>query len=117
MTVVQNAIDTAALDEAHRKMTERQIIEVQAEYGLTLGRTGLFSGPERPQAHPVPEAGRHLRWIATTSSGSGPAARRSWRHVQSCASADAGAGPVAISAPGRPRPRRVTTGRSGRTPG
>jgi len=44
VTVVQNAIDTTALDEAYRKVTKCQIDEFQAEYGLTAGRTGLFLG-------------------------------------------------------------------------
>ncbi|WBO64907.1 glycosyltransferase family 4 protein [Streptomyces camelliae] len=44
VTVVQNAIDTKALDEAYRDVTPSQITELRQRYGLTAGRTGLFIG-------------------------------------------------------------------------
>lgn len=44
VTVVQNSIDTTALGEAYRQVTDGQLTEVRGEYGLTSGRTGLFVG-------------------------------------------------------------------------
>jgi len=48
VTVVQNAIDTKALGEAYRSVTQGQITEFRREYGLTAGRTGLFLGALSP---------------------------------------------------------------------
>ncbi|MFD9129977.1 glycosyltransferase family 4 protein [Kitasatospora sp. NPDC059571] len=44
VTVVQNAVDTAALDAAYRAVTPEQLAALRAEYGLRAGRTGLFVG-------------------------------------------------------------------------
>ncbi|MEU2631975.1 hypothetical protein ABZ641_33990, partial [Kitasatospora sp. NPDC007106] len=44
VTVVQNAVDTTALGEAYRRVTEDQLAALRAEHGLTPGRTGLFVG-------------------------------------------------------------------------
>ncbi|MFE5628864.1 glycosyltransferase family 4 protein [Streptomyces sp. NPDC056543] len=44
VTVVQNAVDTKALGDAYRRVTEQQSAEVRRTYGLTAGRTGLFVG-------------------------------------------------------------------------
>ncbi|MFF8375722.1 glycosyltransferase family 4 protein [Streptomyces sp. NPDC015661] len=44
VTVVQNAVDTKALGDAYRSVTEDQSAELRRTYGLTAGRTGLFVG-------------------------------------------------------------------------
>ncbi|WP_159400926.1 glycosyltransferase family 4 protein [Streptomyces sp. NRRL B-24484] len=44
VTVVQNAVDTTALGEAYRRVTEEQQAALRAEHGLAAGRTGLFVG-------------------------------------------------------------------------
>ena len=48
VTVVQNAIDTVELQQAAGELSERQLAEVRAEFGLTPGRTGLFLGALSP---------------------------------------------------------------------
>ncbi|MFE5793212.1 glycosyltransferase family 4 protein [Streptomyces sp. NPDC056503] len=44
VTVVQNAVDTRALGDAYRSVTEHQAAELRRKYDLTAGRTGLFVG-------------------------------------------------------------------------
>lgn len=52
VTVVQNAIDSAELQQAMKKLTEVEISRFRTRYGLVPGRTGLFLGALSPSKRP-----------------------------------------------------------------